>query len=95
MLVHALPSTETRRLTMAPKLCPISCAMTCHSVRPAVLTAVPETTFGSAPVADCWHLQSTSFEVNNSQSLEKQREGLRTEYRATRSRLLFRSGTRS
>lgn len=42
-------------LTMAPKLCPISCATTCHSVRPAVETAVPDTTDGELPEAACWH----------------------------------------
>ena len=41
-------------LTIAPKLCPISCAMTCHSVRPAVDTAVPDTTDGLDPDDDCW-----------------------------------------
>ena len=30
-------------LTIAPKLWPISCATTCHSVLPEVETAVPET----------------------------------------------------
>lgn len=40
-------------LTIAPKLCPISCATTCHSVRPPVLTAVPLTTLGALPV-DFW-----------------------------------------
>ena len=40
-----------KALTMAPKLCPISCATTCHSVRPPVLTAVPLTTLGALPVA--------------------------------------------
>lgn len=38
-------------LTIAPKLCPISCATTCHSVRPPVLTAVPLTTLGALPEA--------------------------------------------
>ena len=42
-----------KALTIAPKLCPISCEMTCHSVRPPVLTAVPLTTLGALPVA-CW-----------------------------------------
>lgn len=41
---------------MAPKLCPISCATTCHSVLPAVETAVPETMDPELPVASCWHL---------------------------------------
>jgi len=35
---------------MAPKLCPISCATTCHWVRPAVETAVPDTNLGAAPL---------------------------------------------
>jgi hypothetical protein len=38
---------------MAPKLWPISCATTCHSVRPLVLTAVPLTTLGALP-EDFW-----------------------------------------
>jgi len=42
-----------KELTMAPKLWPISCATTCHSVRPLVLTAVPLTTLGALPV-DFW-----------------------------------------
>ena len=46
--------SHTAQLTIAPKLCPISCAMTCHSVRPAVETAVPETTDGLEPDAVCW-----------------------------------------
>ena len=45
---------HTAQLTIAPKLCPISCAITCHSVRPAVETAVPETTDGLEPDAVCW-----------------------------------------
>jgi hypothetical protein len=44
---------------MAPKLWPVSCATTCHSVRPAVETAVPETTEGAFPEAACWHLIDT------------------------------------
>lgn len=40
---------------MAPKLWPISCATTCHSVRPPVLTAVPLTTLGAFPVAFWLH----------------------------------------
>jgi len=40
-------------LTIAPKLCPISCDMTCHSTRPAVETAVPETIEGELPDDVC------------------------------------------
>lgn len=39
---------------MAPKLCPISCEITCHSVRPAVDTAVPDTIDGLEPEDVCW-----------------------------------------
>jgi len=47
---------KNKRLTMAPKLWPISCATTCHSVRPAVETAVTETTEVTPPEASCWQL---------------------------------------
>jgi hypothetical protein len=57
---HAVLSEKTsvsRRngLTMAPKLWPISWEITCHSVRPEVDTAVPETT--APPEFDVlnWH----------------------------------------
>jgi hypothetical protein len=45
-----------KRHTMAPKLWPVSCATICHSARPAVETAVPETTDGAFAKASCWHL---------------------------------------
>lgn len=40
-------------LTIAPKLCPISCETICHSVLALVDTAVPETTVGLRPLASC------------------------------------------
>jgi len=42
--------------TMAPKLCPISWATTCHSVRPPVETAAPETIEAPLPEAFDWQL---------------------------------------
>lgn len=46
--------TPSARLTIAPKLCPISWATTCHSTRPAVDTAVPDTIEEPLPLAVCW-----------------------------------------
>ena len=43
-------------LTIPPKLWPISCEITCHSVLPAVETAVPDTTEPELPPAVRWHL---------------------------------------
>ena len=39
---------------MAPKLCPISCVTTSHSVGPKVETAVPETKLPVEPVVVVW-----------------------------------------
>lgn len=43
-------------LTMAPKLWPVSWAITCHSVRPPVETAVPDTDEFPLGLEVCWHL---------------------------------------
>ena len=51
---QAFSRIDEDRLTIAPKLCPISCAITCHSVRPAVETAVPDTMDGDEPEDVCW-----------------------------------------
>ena len=51
---QAFSRTDENGLTIAPKLCPISCAITCHSVRPAVETAVPDTMDGDEPEDVCW-----------------------------------------
>lgn len=45
--------------TIAPKLWPISCATTCHSMSPEVETAVPETTDPVGPSAVFWQLLRT------------------------------------
>jgi hypothetical protein len=49
------PSTQGRKLTIAPRLCPISCATTCHSPRARLETAVPEITSGGLPEALVLH----------------------------------------
>ena len=51
---QAFSRIDEHGLTIAPKLCPISCAITCHSVRPAVETAVPDTMDGDEPEDVCW-----------------------------------------
>lgn len=55
--------TAPSTLTIAPKLCPISCVTTSHSVGPKVETAVPETMLGAEPDAVCWHLHHTGAQL--------------------------------